>query len=427
MEYSVKKLEKSHVEIAVSLNKEDWQGYIKKAYEKNKHSFQIEGFRRGKVPFNMLVKRYGEEIFYEDAMDLALQEEYGKILDKDKINVVARPEVKIDSANADGFKFTLTVAVYPEFELGQYTGLTLKKAEAKVKKAEIDAEIAREQEANCRWIDVTDRAVQDGDMVTLDYSGSVDGVKFDGGTAEKQSLTIGSHQFIPGFEEQIVGKNIGENFDVNVTFPEDYHAENLKGKAAVFACLVHEIKVKELPALDDEFAKDLGEYDTFKEYKAGVKARLQKKAEADAKQKEDNDLITAVVNGTTVEIPEEMVNDEIDRQLDGMKQSLAQYGIKFEDYLQYTGATEDGLRNERKADAERDVKTSVVLEAIIKKENLIPSKEEFEEELKKNAEEIGKTVEEFTKSMDERTYNYIFNKLMDDKLFAYLRANNLFE
>ncbi len=269
--------------------------------------------------------------------------------------------------------------------------------------------------------------MQDGDKVVLDYSGSVDGVKFEGGTAEKYPLTIGSHQFIPGFEEQIIGKNIDEHFDVKVTFPDDYHAEDLKGKEAVFECVVHEIKVKELPALDDEFAKDLGEFDTFKEYKDDVKARLQKKAENEAQQKEDNALITAVVDGTTVDVPEAMVEDEIDRFIDNMKHSMAQYGLKYEDYLSYTGATEEGLRAERRAEAERDVKTSMVLEAIIKKENLIPTKEEFDEELKKNAEEVGKTPEEFAKTMDERTYNYMFTKLMDDKLFAYLRANNLFE
>lgn len=424
MEYSVKKLEKSHVEIAVSLNKEDWQGYIKEAYEKNKHRFQVEGFRRGKVPFSMLVNRYGEEVFYEDAMDLALSAEYGKILDQDKINVVARPDVKIDKVDAEGFSFTISVAVYPEFELGQYTGLSIQKATIEVKDEEVDAEIARQQEANCRWIDITDRPVQEGDKVTFDYSGSVDGVKFEGGTAEDQPLVIGSHQFIPGFEEQIIGKNVDESFDVTVTFPEDYHAEDLKGKEAVFACFLRKIQVKELPALDDEFAKDLGEYDTFQEYKNGIKDRLLKKAESEAHQQEDSDLITAVLDGTSVEIPEEMINDEIDRYIDNMKQSLAQYGIKYEDYLQYTGATEEGIREERKADAEREVKTGIVLEAIVKKENLIPSKEEFEEELKKNAEEMGKTQEEFQKNLDERTYNYMFTKLMDDKLFKYLRENN---
>lgn len=424
MEYSVKKLEKSHVEIAVSLNKEDWQGYIKEAYEKNKHRFQVEGFRRGKVPFSMLVNRYGEEVFYEDAMDLALSAEYGKILDQDKINVVARPDVKIDKVDAEGFSFTISVAVYPEFELGQYTGLSIQKATIEVKDEEVDAEIARQQEANCRWIDITDRPVQEGDKVTFDYSGSVDGVKFEGGTAEDQPLVIGSHQFIPGFEEQIIGKNVDESFDVTVTFPEDYHAEDLKGKEAVFACFLRKIQVKELPALDDEFAKDLGEYDTFQEYKDGIKDRLLKKAESEAHQQEDSDLITAVLDGTSVEIPEEMINDEIDRYIDNMKQSLAQYGIKYEDYLQYTGATEEGIREERKADAEREVKTGIVLEAIVKKENLIPSKEEFEEELKKNAEEMGKTQEEFQKNLDERTYNYMFTKLMDDKLFKYLRENN---
>ncbi len=424
MEYSVQKLEKSRVEIAVSVDKTEWKDFIQQAFAKNKHRFSIEGFRPGKVPFGVLAKRYGEEIFYEDAADIAIGKYYGEIVEKEKINVVARPDVDINVIDADGLKFVCTVAVYPEFELGAYTGLTVKKVARKVKKEDVQAEIDREREANARFVDVTDRAVQEGDMIEFDYSGSIDGVKFDGGTAEKYSLTVGSKQFIPGFEDQLVGKKIGEKFDVNVTFPEDYHAEELKGKPAVFECLIHTIKYKELPAADDEFAKDLGEFDTFKEYEAGVKARLQKKADDEATAKEDEALLKAIMDGTTVDIPDAMIEDEIDRQLEGMKASMSRYGLKFEDYLKYMNTTVDDIRKERREQAEKDAKTGIVLEAIVKKENLIPNKEEFEAELKKQAEEAGKSVEEMTKDWDEYRYNYTMNKLVDDKLFKFLRENN---
>ena len=424
MEYSIQKLEKSRVEIAVSVDKAEWRDLIQQAFIKNKSRFSIEGFRPGKVPFGVLAKRYGEEIFYEDAADLAIGKHYGDIVEKEKLNVVARPDVDINVIDADGLKFVCTVAVYPEFELGAYTGLKIKKVARRVKKEDVTAEIDREREANARFIDVTDRAVQEGDMIEFDYSGSVDGVKFDGGTAEKYTLTVGSKQFIPGFEDQLVGKKIGEKFDVNVTFPEDYHAEDLKGKAAKFECLIHTIKYKELPVADDEFAKDLGEFDTFKEYEASVKARLQKKADDEATAKEDEALLKAIMDGTTVDIPDAMIEDEIDRQLEGMKASMSRYGLKFEDYLKYMNTTVDDIRKERREQAEKDAKTGIVLEAIVKKENLIPNKEEFEAELKKQAEEAGKSVEEMTKDWDEYRYNYTMNKLVDDKLFKFLRENN---
>ena len=424
MEYSIQKLEKSRVEIAVSVDKAEWKDLIQQAFIKNKSRFSIEGFRPGKVPFGVLAKRYGEEIFYEDAADLAIGKHYGDIVEKEKLNVVARPDVDINVIDADGLKFVCTVAVYPEFELGAYTGLKIKKVARRVKKEDVTAEIDREREANARFIDVTDRAVQEGDMIEFDYSGSVDGVKFDGGTAEKYTLTVGSKQFIPGFEDQLVGKKIGEKFDVNVTFPEDYHAEDLKGKAAKFECLIHTIKYKELPVADDEFAKDLGEFDTFKEYEASVKARLQKKADDEAIAKEDEALLKAIMDATAVELPDAMIEDELDRQLEGMKASMSRYGLKFEDYLKYMNTTVDDIRKERRAQAETDCKTGVVLEAIVKKENLIPNKEEFEAELKKQADEAGKSVEEYTKDWDEYRYNYTMNKLVDDKLFKFLRENN---
>ena len=424
MEYSIQKLEKSRVEIAVSVDKAEWKDLIQQAFIKNKSRFSIEGFRPGKVPFGVLAKRYGEEIFYEDAADLAIGKHYGDIVEKEKLNVVARPDVDINVIDADGLKFVCTVAVYPEFELGAYTGLKIKKVARRVKKEDVTAEIDREREANARFIDVTDRAVQEGDMIEFDYLGSVDGVKFDGGTAEKYTLTVGSKQFIPGFEDQLVGKKIGEKFDVNVTFPEDYHAEDLKGKAAKFECLIHTIKYKELPVADDEFAKDLGEFDTFKEYEASVKARLQKKADDEATAKEDEALLKAIMDATSVELPDAMIEDELDRQLEGMKASMSRYGLKFEDYLKYMNTTVDDIRKERRAQAETDCKTGVVLEAIVKKENLIPTKEEFEAELKKQADEAGKSVEEYTKDWDEYRYNYTMNKLVDDKLFKFLRENN---
>ena len=426
MEYSIQKLEKSTVEISVSIEKEEWNGYIQEAYNKNKFRYSLEGFRKGKVPFNVLVKRYGVEVFFEDAMDIAMQKAYGEVLEKEKLDVVSRPEVDINVVDAEGLKFSIGVSVYPEFEVAQYTGLTFKKVVKKVKKAEIDAEIAREQEGNARFINVTDRAVQDGDMITLDYSGAVDGVKFEGGTATDQALTIGSNQFIPGFEEQLIGKEIGVECAINVTFPTEYHAADLAGKEAVFTCTVKEIKVKELPALDDEFAKDLG-FDKLTEYKADVKARLQKAADESAMNEENEAILTAIVDATEIDIPDCMVEEELDRFVGNMKANMAQYGLKFEDYLKYAQTTEEDIRNERRDASIKELKIGMVIEAIVKKENLVPTKEDFDAEIKKMAESQGMTEEEFAKNADERTYNYMMTRLMDEKLIAYLRANNTLE
>ncbi len=426
MEYSVQKLEKSKVEISISIEKEEWNGYIQEAYNKNKHRYTVEGFRKGKVPFSLIVKRYGIEFFFEDAADIAMSKTYGEVLEKDKLDVVSRPEVDINNIDEDGLKFTIGVALYPEFEVAQYTGLKLKKVVNKVKKADIDAEINRELEGNARFVDVTDRAVQNGDMLTLDYSGAVDGVKFEGGTAEKQPLTIGSNQFIPGFEEQLIGKEIGKECDITVTFPTEYHSADLAGKEAVFTCLIHEIKVKELPALDDEFAKDLG-FDKLTAYKADVKARLQAKADEQAITEENEALLSTVVDATVIDIPDCMIEEELDRFIANMKANMAQYGLKFEDYLKYAQTTEEAIRAERREASIKELKIGMVIEAIVKKENLVPTKEDFDEAIQKQAEAQNITTEEFAKTADERTYNYLMTRLMDEKLIAYLRENNTFE
>ncbi len=426
MEYSIQKLEKSTVEISISIEKAEWENYIKEAYNKNKFRYALEGFRKGKVPFNVLVKRYGIEVFFEDAMDIAMSKAYGEILEKEKLDPVSRPQVDINIVDAEGLKFSIGVALYPEFEVAPYTGLTFKKVVNKVKKAEIDAEINRELEGNARFINVTDRAVQDGDMITLDYSGAIDGVKFEGGTAQDQALTIGSNQFIPGFEAQLIGKEIGVECDINVTFPTEYHAADLAGKDAVFTCTVKEIKVKELPALDDEFAKDLG-FDKLADYKADVKARLQKKADEEAITKENEEILSTIVDATVIDIPDCMIEEELDRFVGNMKANMAQYGLKFEDYLTYAQTTEEEIRKERKEATTKELKVGMVMEAIIKKENLVPTKEDFDAEIKKMAESQGMSEEEFAKNADERTYNYMMTRLMDEKLIAFLRANNAIE
>ncbi|MBO5774130.1 MAG: trigger factor [Clostridia bacterium] len=426
MEYSIQKLEKSTVEISVSIEKAEWENYIKEAYNKNKFRYALEGFRKGKVPFNVLVKRYGIEVFFEDAMDIAMGKAYSEILEKEKLDPVSRPQVDINVVDAEGLKFSIGVALYPEFEVAPYTGLTFKKVVNKVKKAEIDAEINRELEGNARFINVTDRAVQDGDMITLDYSGAIDGVKFEGGTAQDQALTIGSNQFIPGFEAQLIGKEIGVECDITVTFPTEYHATDLAGKDAVFTCTVKEIKVKELPALDDEFAKDLG-FDKLADYKADVKARLQKKADEEAITKENEEILSTIVDATVIDIPDCMIEEELDRFVGNMKANMAQYGLKFEDYLAYAQTTEEEIRKERKEASTKELKVGMVMEAIIKKENLVPTKEDFDAEIKKMAESQGMSEEEFAKNADERTYNYMMTRLMDEKLIAFLRANNAIE
>ena len=425
MEYSIQKLEKSKVEIALSVEGEEWTACIKEVYNQNKHQYKMEGFRPGKVPFNVLVKRYGVEVFFEDAIDYALNKYYGEILDKEKeLEVIARPDVDIKAIDSDCMKAVLTVATYPEFELGQYTGLEIKKVVAKVKKEEIDAEITRVQEANCRWVDVTDRAVENGDKIILDYSGAIDGVKFEGGTAEKQPLDIGSGQFIPGFEEQLIGVKIGETKEVKVTFPQEYHAVDLAGKEAIFTCTVHEIKFKELPALDDEFAKDVSEFDTFAEYKASIKAKLTEAAKEKARYEEENKLVETLVKNTQIDIPDALIEDELDRMLAELEGRMSMYGLRFEDYLKYTGTTVEALKKERREDAVSSVHSRLVLEAIIKKENLNVTPEEFNAEIENLAKEADKDVEEYKKTLNQQMAASVMNKIMSDKLFDFLRKNN---
>ena len=417
MEYSVQNLSKSKVEIAIDVNKEEWAADVKQAYEKNKHKYAIDGFRKGKVPMNILVNRYGIEFFYEEAIDSTLSKHYADIIKNDNLDVVGEPSVDIKEISEDGVKAVITVAVKPEFELGQYKGLTFKMDSVEVTDEDIQAVIDKELNARARLVEKSEGALEKGDTAILDYSGSVDGVKFEGGTAENQRLEIGSGAFIPGFEEQLVGMKIGESKDINVKFPEQYTPE-LAGKDAVFAIKINGIQHKELPELDDEFVKDIDdELNTVAEWKEKIKNELAPKKIEQAGYKLENEMIDAIVKNTEIEIPECMVDEELDYRVQELEHSMAQYGLKFADYLKYTGTTVEEIKAEKRNEAYANIKSRLVMEAIVKKENIDVSAEELNAEFDKLDE----------KQKNPQYMSYIANKLLVDKLFAFLKANNNIE
>lgn len=415
MEYSVQELSKAKLEIAINISKEEWAESVKKAYEKTKFQYAIEGFRKGKAPMNVLVKRYGVEIFYEDALDIALSEHYGSIIEKDKIDVIGKPDVDVKECSVDGVKAVITTAIRPKFELGQYKGLTIKKPEVKVTKAEIDAEIKKELEQRGRLTDKAEGAViANGDVITLDYSGSVDGVKFDGGTATDQTLEIGSNSFIPGFESQMVGMKTGESKDINVTFPKEY-AKELAGKNAVFAVSVKAVKTKELPTLDDEFVKDISDsLNSVEEWKKDIKAKLTESKQKEADYELENTIMDTVSNNTVIDIPDCMVEEELDYRVQELEKSMTNYGLKFEDYLKYTNTTVEKIKEEKKAEAEKNIKFRLVMEEIMKVENITVTPEEVNVEFDKLPAE----------QKNSQGMSYIANQLIVDKLFAFLKSNN---
>ncbi len=428
MEYSLQKLGGSKVEIAFSIGKEEWNECINQTFEKNKHKYKIEGFRSGKVPFKLLVNRYGIEIFYEDAMDYALNHYYGEILKKEEsLEVIEQPEIDVKTVGEDGISAVFTVSVYPEVVLGQYKDIELNKINVSVTDEQIQAEIDKARESHARWIDISNRAVKKGDKITLDYSGSVDGVLFDGGTAEKATLDIGSGQFIPGFEDQLVDVSIGEEKDVLVTFPEEYQSKELAGKKAVFKCKVHEIKEKQLPEIDDEFAKDLGEFDNLEQYKNSIKQGLELKAQEKAKFDEENLLIEKITSTTQIDVPDVLVKQEVERMINDFSVRMSYSGIKFEDYLKYIGSDLEKFKEEHKIEALESVKARLVLEAIIRKENISVEKEEVDSEVQKIAEQEGKDIETVKKDLKENQISRIMNKIIGDKLFDFLRKNNKFK
>ncbi|MDD4315835.1 MAG: trigger factor [Clostridia bacterium] len=415
MEYSIQHLSKTKIEIAFDVPKDEWTNDIKEAYGKNKHKYAIKGFRKGKVPFHIAMDSFRYELLY-DALNAAVPKYFNQILkdEKDNFEAVGDPDFDDKEVSEDGLKMVITTAIRPEFQLGTYKGLDIEKFDAAVSDAEVEEEMNKILASRARLKEV-ERPVKDGDNVLIDFSGSVDGEKFEGGTAEKQNLVIGSGQFIPGFEEQLIGLSKGDEKDIKVTFPEDYTAP-LAGKEAVFAIKIHEIKEKEMPALDDDFVKDISEeLNNVEEWKASIKKQLEdKKAE-----QEENDFANKVMNkileNTAIELPECMVEDAVDYKIQQLEKNLSSYyGIKLEDYMKYTGKSVEDFRKEKRDEAIRDVNYELIITEIIKQEKIEFSEEEFNAELDKIPEE----------QRTQESFNYTINNLLTQKLFKFLKQNN---
>ncbi len=422
--------EKNNAKLTVTfkVNATEWEGAMQKAYEQNKSKYSVPGFRKGHTPRRVLENMYGKGLFFEDALYICAQEYYSEFLDKNKdVQPVARPVIdeKSVKANDKGVTFAVDVVVKPDVELGQYTGLTIKKSKpATVKAAEVDAEVERIRERNARFVEITDRAVQQGDEVNLDYSGSVDGVKFEGGTAEKQTLVIGSHTFIEGFEDQLVGMNIGETKDINVTFPAEYHAEDLKGKAAVFTVKINAIRVKELPELDDEFAKDVSEFSTLKEYKDDIKKNMKNERAKEAEIKDENTLMETIISSAKIDIPKEMIDEQIDDFVEDFKYQLMYQGLNIDNYFKYTNNTMESLRANYTERAEKAVRTRLVLEEIAKKENLKADPAVVDAKIKEYAVQAGIEVDKFTAQLTPDQRVYFENQAITESLIEFLKKSN---
>lgn len=428
MKYTFAKAEKSTVKINIDLSEKEWNEAIDAAYEKTKGRFSLPGFRKGKVPKHLLESTYGKGIFYEEAINQAFPKYYSEILEKEtSILAVAAPEIDVKKIDDKHLSIEAIVAVKPEVTLGEYKGIKFKKVEYNVKDEDVENEIKRLQESRSRLVDVTDRAVENGDTVVIDYSGSVDGVKFEGGTAEKQTLVIGSGSFIPGFEDQIIGMKIGEDKDLKVKFPEEYHAENLKGKDAVFAVKLHEIKKKELPEVNDEFIKDAAGAESVDAYKKEVRERLEKQNADRAEREIEDAIVQKITDNAAVEIPDAMIEAQIDRMVQEMDYRLSYQGLKLADYLKYIGQTMEDYRKNYREQAEKLVKSQLVIEKIIDTEKLEATDAEVDEKIEEMAKAQGKKAPELKKTAGVRQLEYIKNEIVIKKLFDTLKKDNVIE
>ena len=387
MSLQVEKLEHNMAKLTIEVAAEEVEKALQAAYLKQRGKIAVPGFRKGKVPRQMIEKMYGPEIFYDDAANKLISENYGKVYDECELEIVSQPTIDIvQIEKGKSFIFTAEVAVKPEVTLGEYKGLKVDKYSTRVTQKEIDEEINKELERNARTIEVTDRAVEDKDMISLDFEGFVDGVAFEGGKGTSYPLTIGSGSFIPGFEEQLIGAEIGKETEVNVTFPADYHSEELAGKEAVFKCTVQSISAKELPELDDEFASEVSECETLDAYKAEVKKNIKERKEKEGKQKKEDQAVEQAVANAEIDVPAPMIEMEARQMANDFARRIQQQGLTVEQYFQFTGLTEEKMLDDLKPQAEKRIRTRLVLEAIVKAENIEVSDERLEEEIAKMAE-----------------------------------------
>ena len=402
MSVQVEKLEHNMAKLTIEVSAEDVEKALNSAYNKQKKNISIPGFRKGKVPRAMIEKMYGAEVFYEDAANELMQNSYPAAIDESGVDIVSRPTVNVvQLKKGEPFIYTAEVATKPEVTLGKYEGVTVTKIDTSVSDEEVAEALEKERNNNSRSVSVTDRPVAEGDTAVIDFEGFVDGVAFDGGKGENHPLEIGSHSFIDTFEDQLVGKNVGEEVEVNVTFPEQYQAADLAGKPAVFKVKINEIKAKELPELDDEFAQDVSEFDTLAEYKEDLKKRLQEQKEVEAKKTKEDEAIQKIIDKSKMDIPEAMLTTQCESMVDEFAQRIAQSGLSLEQYLQFSGMTMDALMDQVKPEAMKRIQSSLVLEAIAKDQNIEVSDEDVDAEIEKMAAAYGMEADKIKEYMGE--------------------------
>jgi len=420
----VENLGGSMVKLTLEISPEKFENAIRTVYNKQKKQISIPGFRKGKVPYQMVVRAYGKEVFYEDALNEVLPDEYQQAVEENNLDVMSRPNVNVDRIDeGQPVVVTCEVAIKPEVTLGEYKGLKKDQAPVEVTEDDVKEELDRVAKRNARTIEITDRAVEDGDNVNIDYAGTIDGKAFDGGTAQGYDLKIGSHSFIDNFEEQLIGHSIGEELDVNVTFPENYHAADLAGKPAVFGVKINSIKAEELPEIDDEFAKDVSEFDTLEEYKEDLKKTITERKQKQAESELKNKLLDQVVSASTMDMPKAMVDEQCDQMINEYAQTLRYQGMDMNQYMKYTGTTMDSLVASVRPEAEKRLKENLVLEAIAKAEGVEASDEDVEKELENMAKMYGMELDQIKNAIGESEIKDIKANLLNTKALDLLVAN----
>lgn len=427
MKYTIGEKQNGKIVVTFTMSATEWETEVEKAYQKNKGKYKIGGFRQGKVPRKVLEQNYGEYMFYEDAFNDAVPRLYTQMLDENpNIFPVSYPDVEVKEFTDKGVVFTATITLLPEVTLGDYKNIKVEKKAVKVTEAEVKRELDAMQEKQARFEEVTNREAKLGDLVNLDYSGSIDGKVFAGGTAQDQELELGSHTFIEGFEEQMVGMKIGEEKDLNVVFPQNYHADELAGKPAVFHVKLLGIREKHLPKIDDAFASDVSEFNTLEELKADIKNHIKHHKEHAEEHRIEDELIEKIVANAKVDVPDAMVETQLDSFVDDIRQRLAYQGLNFADYLKYMGQTEEEYRKSREVDAKNAVKTNLVLQEIVKVEKIEATKEEFDEKLAEVALHMGKKPQELKKTMNKQQEETIKSNIVSEKVINKLKElNNL--
>ena len=416
MSFTVENLEKNMAKLTIEVSAEDFEKALQKAYEKNKNKIAVNGFRKGKVPRAVIEKVYGAGVFYEDAANILIPEEYSKAAEESKLDIVSQPEIDVTQIEkGKSFIFTAEVALKPEVTLGEYLGVEIEKTDAKVTADDVKAELEKVREQNARLVDVTSRGVKDKDQAVIDFEGFVDGVPFEGGKGTDYPLTIGSHSFIDNFEEQLIGAKIGKEVEVNVTFPENYQAAELAGKPATFKVTVKAIKVKELPKLDDDFAKDVSEFDTLADYKADIKKNLTEKKKEEAKREKEAKAVAKAVENASMDIPEGMIKLQVNNMVNEFAQRLQMQGLSIDQYIQYMGSNHQQFMESLKPEAVTRIKNSLVLEAVVKAENITATEDDFEEEVKRMSDMYKMEVDKVKEILGDNEKEQIMSDLAIQK------------